>query len=203
MGGISERCVGLVCLMLGVGGFGSMMSVAHAQTTDPAQLDALARVQDSQDQRRAALEAAQQQLMRQQAMQQPPPQRQETQRRQVSGGTVSRTASERSSQGQTDGADDRRDKLEQELKDQQLRLELIQKETQLAQQQAEFAQKRAEFAQQQAGVGGAAAQQGGAKPSGQQASSRPGLLPQIMQLNQTLHTLFSKGGTQADPPAAY
>lgn len=113
--------VGLLCLTLEAISLWGMVSVACAQATDPAQLEALAHIQDSQDQRRVALEAAQQQAAQQ-------AQQQEVRVRAQAAASAARIAAARNSRSEADWQDDRRYKeasRELELKEQQLKLKVL------------------------------------------------------------------------------
>ncbi|MCQ0042168.1 MULTISPECIES: DUF5384 family protein [Acetobacteraceae] len=119
-----------------------MGGAALAQATDPAQLETLGRIQDSQDQRRLALEAAQQQAAR--ATQQ----RQERLRRQAAD-SAARIAAARNSRSDAEWQDDRRYKeasRELELKEEQLKLKML--ETRASREddviKADLARKQAE-----------------------------------------------------------
>ncbi|MCX5616918.1 DUF5384 family protein [Bombella sp. TMW 2.2559] len=134
--------VGLLCLALGVSGVGSLGHLAHAQATDPAQLELLGRIQDSQDQRRLALEAAQQQAARQAQ------QRQERLRRQAAD-SAARIAASRNSRTQTDWENDRRYREASrmlELQEQQLKLKMLEARASREDDviKADLAQKQAE-----------------------------------------------------------
>ena len=133
---------GLLCLTLGMGGLAGMAHPAHAQATPPDQLELLGRIQDSQDQRRLALEAAQQQAVRQAQ------QRQERLRRQAAD-SAARIAASRNSRSQTEWEDDRRYREASrmlELKEQQLKLKVLEARASREDDviKADLAQKQAE-----------------------------------------------------------
>ncbi|OOL17025.1 hypothetical protein AL01_08925 [Bombella intestini] len=134
--------VGLLCLTLGGISLCRVVPAAYAQATDPAQLEALAHVQDGQDQRRVALEAAQQQAAQQ-------AQQQERRLQAQASANAARIAAARNAQNEADWQDDRRYKeasRELELKEQQLKLKMLEarasREDDLI--KAELAHKQAE-----------------------------------------------------------
>lgn len=141
--------VSLMSLTLGIGIFYGMGGMAHAQATDPAQLEALARIQDSQDQRRIALEAAQQQAAQQAARQ--AQQAQERLQRQAAA-SAARAAAARNTRDARDVADweDERRYREAnralELKEQQLKLQMLEARASREDDviKADLAQKQAE-----------------------------------------------------------
>lgn len=139
------RNVSLLCLMMGVVVVSDVGSSARAQATDPAQLEQLGRIQDSQDQRRVALEAAQQQAARQAQL------AQERQRQQAAA-SAARAAAARNAQESrdtTDWEDERRYREASRalaLKEQQLKIQMM--ETRANRESdfinADLAQKQAE-----------------------------------------------------------
>lgn len=143
------RNVSLLCLMMGVVVVSDVGSSARAQATDPAQLEQLGRIQDSQDQRRVALEAAQQQAAQQAARQ--AQLAQERQRKQAAA-SAARAAAARNAQESrdtTDWEDERRYREASRalaLKEQQLKIQMM--ETRANRESdfinADLAQKQAE-----------------------------------------------------------
>lgn len=134
--------LGLLCLTLEAISLLGMAPGAYAQATDPAQLEALGRIQDSQDQRRVALEAAEQQAAQRAAQQ-------EARLRAQAAANAARIAAARNAHSEAEWQDDRQYKeasRELELKEQQLKLKMLEarasREDDLI--KAELAQKQAE-----------------------------------------------------------